>query len=193
MRLEIFDGMIMDSNSQGIEAMCLFQNQNRQTDPYVAPFTSDHLRHIFANIIKTSLECATRYSSTFEEFNNERRNIKLMLLYNQYPLTFIENEFQKYFSEYISISPFLHFIDGETKYIYRRERVLGQSTFRQSQVAISVAQANVDNEEVDDPLNQPNGSTKQTEEKTLNFHEKLFIHFTHEKRFQPYRQDMHQI
>ncbi|CAF5028092.1 unnamed protein product, partial [Rotaria socialis] len=51
-------------------------------EPYITPFTSDHPRHVFANIIKTSLERATRYSSTFEEFNNERRDVKLMLLYN---------------------------------------------------------------------------------------------------------------
>ncbi|CAF3064899.1 unnamed protein product [Rotaria socialis] len=58
---------------------------------------------------------------------------------------------------------------------------------------MSVAQANIDNDEANDPLNQPNASTKQTEKATSNFDEKLFIHFTHEKRFQSYRADMHQI
>ncbi len=55
-------------------------------EPYVVPFISDHPRHIFCNIIKTALQRAIRYSSTFELFNDERRSIKLMLLYNGYVL-----------------------------------------------------------------------------------------------------------
>ncbi len=51
-------------------------------EPYVIPFISDHPRHVFTNIIKTFLERAIRYSSTFETFNYERRHIKLTLLYN---------------------------------------------------------------------------------------------------------------
>ncbi len=51
-------------------------------EPYVIPFISDHPRHVFNNIIQTSLTRAIRYSSTFEAFNVERRSIKLMLLYN---------------------------------------------------------------------------------------------------------------
>ncbi|CAM4982819.1 unnamed protein product [Rotaria socialis] len=179
------------TNNNGTLATSVYHK--RAAEPYVTPFTSDHPRHVFANIIKTSIERATRYSSTFEDFNNERRNIKFMLLYNGYPLTFIENEFKKYFSEYISISPFLHFIDDEKKYNHTRQKLLGQPTLRQSQVAMSAAQANIDNDGADDRLNQPNESTKQTENKTFNFDEKLFIHFTHENRFHTYRRDMHQI
>ncbi|CAF2025721.1 unnamed protein product, partial [Rotaria magnacalcarata] len=108
-------------------------------EPYITPFTSDHPRHVFVNIIKISLERTTRYSSTFEEFNNERRDVKLMLLYNGYPLTFIENEFKKYFFDYKSTSPFLQYIDKEKNYIDMRQTLLGQPTFRQSQVALSAA------------------------------------------------------
>ena len=53
----------------------LFQNNT-------IPFQSDHPRHVFNNIIQTTLQRAIRYSSTFEIFNEERRSIKLMLLYN---------------------------------------------------------------------------------------------------------------
>ncbi|CAF1533511.1 unnamed protein product [Didymodactylos carnosus] len=53
-------------------------------EPYVIPFISDHPRHVFNNIVKTSLQRAIRYSSTFETFNYERRQIKLTLLYNGY-------------------------------------------------------------------------------------------------------------
>ncbi|CAF4990985.1 unnamed protein product, partial [Rotaria socialis] len=51
-------------------------------EPYVVPFISDHPRHTFVNVIKTSLTRALRNSSTFEIFNNERIYIKLTLLYN---------------------------------------------------------------------------------------------------------------
>ncbi len=55
-------------------------------EPYVVPFKSDHLQHVFVNIIECALLRALRYSSTLEEFNHERRVIKLMLLYNGYIL-----------------------------------------------------------------------------------------------------------
>jgi hypothetical protein len=51
-------------------------------EPYVTPFISDHPRHVFGNIVQTSLTKAVRYSSTYQAFESERRYIKLMLLYN---------------------------------------------------------------------------------------------------------------
>lgn len=51
-------------------------------EPYVLPFKSDHPRHAFGNVISTALSRALRYSSTLQQFNHERRLIKLMLLYN---------------------------------------------------------------------------------------------------------------
>ena len=50
----------------------------------VLSFLSDHARHVFQNVIQTCLMRAIRYSSTLEIFNQERRNIRLMLLYNWY-------------------------------------------------------------------------------------------------------------
>jgi hypothetical protein len=51
-------------------------------EPYIVPFKSDHPRHVFRNIIETALLRAIRYSSTLTIFNQERRTIKLKLLYN---------------------------------------------------------------------------------------------------------------
>jgi hypothetical protein len=51
-------------------------------EPYVVPFRSDHPRHVFVNNIDCALLRAIRYSSTLQEFNQERRATKLMLLYN---------------------------------------------------------------------------------------------------------------
>lgn len=54
------------------------------TEPYVVPYVSDHHPHVFRNIIRTFLQRAIRYSSSYEIFEDERRSIKLMLLYNGY-------------------------------------------------------------------------------------------------------------
>jgi hypothetical protein len=51
-------------------------------EPYLVPYSSDHPRHIFTNIIGTALLRALRYSSTWSTFNCERRSVQLMLLYN---------------------------------------------------------------------------------------------------------------
>lgn len=51
-------------------------------EPYTVPFQSDHPRHTFTNIIDNALLRAIRYSSSLSAFNQERRAIKLMLLYN---------------------------------------------------------------------------------------------------------------
>ena len=51
-------------------------------EPYVVPFKSAHPRHVFANIIQGALLRAGRYSSIVKLFDDERRAIRLMLLYN---------------------------------------------------------------------------------------------------------------
>ncbi|CAM4849714.1 unnamed protein product, partial [Rotaria magnacalcarata] len=178
-------------NNNGILSTCVYHKP--AAEPYVTPFISDHPRHAFSNIIKTFIERAARYSSTFEAFNYERHSIKLMLLYNEYPSTFIENEFHKYFSEYISKSPFLPLLDDERKY-FMRKQILGQPTPRQTQVALSAALADIDNDPLDDDeRQQPNPDPKKSEEKNSNINEKFFTHYTYEKRFKTCKRDMHQV
>jgi hypothetical protein len=67
-------------NKNGILTTSVYRKE--ATEPYIVPFKSDHPRHIFANIIDGALTRAIRYSSTLSAFNEERRSIKLMLLYN---------------------------------------------------------------------------------------------------------------
>ena len=68
------------TNNHGILYTSVYHKPN--AEPYVVPFISDHPPHVAANIIETLLTRAVRYSSTFQVFNDERRYIKLMLLYN---------------------------------------------------------------------------------------------------------------
>ncbi|CAF3977119.1 unnamed protein product, partial [Rotaria magnacalcarata] len=162
------------TNNNGILSTSVYHKP--AAEPYVTPFISDHPRHVFINIIQTSLARAVRYSSTFEAFNYERRYIKLMLLYNGYPSTFIENQFHKYLSDYISTSPFLQMIDDEKKFFQFRQKLLGQPTPHA------------------DETKQPNECTTKLDTATItNYQEKLFIHYTHEKRFNVFKRDMHHV
>ncbi|CAF1666202.1 unnamed protein product [Rotaria magnacalcarata] len=179
------------TNNNGILSTSVYHKP--AAEPYVTPFTSDHPRHVFSHIIKTFIERAARYSTTFEAFNYERRSIKLMLLYNDYPSIFIENEFHKYFSEYVSKSPFLQLIDDKQKYFLKRNQILGQPTPRQSQVAMSAALADIDNDPPADEKQQPDRSEKKSEEIISNYNEKFFTHFTYEKRFATCKRDMHEV
>ena len=71
---------VLVSNNKGDLATSVYRK--KAAEPYVVPFSSDHPRYTFSNIIETSLTRAVRYSSTLNIFDNERRYIRLMLLYN---------------------------------------------------------------------------------------------------------------
>jgi hypothetical protein len=71
---------VLLTNNNGILETSVYHKS--AAEPYVIPFISDHPRHRFVNIVKTSLTRAIRYPSTFKAFNYERRHIKLTLLYN---------------------------------------------------------------------------------------------------------------
>ena len=71
---------ILISNNNGILTSSVYHKPS--AEPIILSFLSDHPRHIFRNVIQTILTRAVRYSSTFETFNYERRNIKLTFLYN---------------------------------------------------------------------------------------------------------------
>ncbi|CAM4759246.1 unnamed protein product [Rotaria magnacalcarata] len=145
----------------------IVEEQTKTAEPYLTPFISHHPQHVFINIIQTSLARAARYSSAFEAFNYEQSYIKLMLPYNGYPSTLIENEFHRYLSDYISASPVLPLIDNEKKFFQRRKKLLGQPTPRQSQVALGAATADIDNDQVDDETKQPNESPTKLDTTTI--------------------------
>jgi len=71
-------------NKNGVLVTSVYHKE--AAEPYIVPFTSDHPRHVFTNIIDGALTRAVRYSSTLLAFNEERRSIKLLLLYNGFVL-----------------------------------------------------------------------------------------------------------
>lgn len=69
------------NNNDGILSTSVYHKE--AAEPYVIPFKSDHARHTFGNIIQGALARAVSYSSTLKAFDDERRYIRLMLLYNK--------------------------------------------------------------------------------------------------------------
>ncbi len=67
-------------NKNGVLVTYVYCKEAAET--YIVPFPSDHSRHVFANIIDGILMRAISYSSTVSIFNEDRRSIRLMLLYN---------------------------------------------------------------------------------------------------------------
>ncbi|CAF1340300.1 unnamed protein product [Adineta steineri] len=183
---------VLLTNNHGVLTTSVYHKPN--AEPYVVPFSSDHPRHVFVNIIQTLLKRAVRYSSAFEILNYERRSIKLMLLYNGYPSSFIDQQFHKFFNEFIYATSILSFIENEQQYILLRHEILGQPTPQQSQTALRATTADVDNDQTDVTAETTSRESITTiQKKPINYADRLFLHYKHEKRFQPFKRNMHQI
>ncbi|CAF3762222.1 unnamed protein product [Rotaria sp. Silwood1] len=75
-----------------------------------------------------------------------------------------------------------------------RNKLLNQPTGRQSPVSISAATADIDNDQTDDAHHEPTTTTAHEQnKKALTYGNKLFVHYTHEKRFQIFKSDMHRV
>ncbi|CAF3378983.1 unnamed protein product [Rotaria socialis] len=80
-----------------------------------------------------------------------------------------------------------------------RNKLLNIPTARQSQVSLSAATADIDNDQTDEPENEPTTTTTTTTTSTVHERNKkehtsgnkLIVHYTHEKRFQTFKSDMH--
>ena len=71
---------------------------------------------------------------------------------------------------------------------------MDQPTALQSKVARSVAAADIDNNQTNERTTElKQVSDDKTEKKSKNSKEKLFIHYTHEKRFKSLPRNMHQV
>ncbi len=73
-----------------------------------------------------------------------------------------------------------------------RHKLLGQPTPRQSQRALSAAMADIDNDQTDDQLIESRTVIDKPPVNNDN-NNNLFVHYTHEKRFQTLKRDMHQV
>ena len=61
-------------------------------------------------------------------------------------------------------------------------------------MALSAATADIDNDPEPDETKQPTESRMKLDTTTItNYEEKLFVHYTHEKRFTALKRDMHHV
>ncbi|CAM4819703.1 unnamed protein product [Rotaria magnacalcarata] len=184
---------ILIHNNNGNLATSVYHKPS--AEPTVVSFLSDHPRHTFRNVIRTSLTRAIRYSSTFEVFNNERRAIRLMLLYNRYPSTYINEQFRLFFADYMSssISTLLPLISDESQFFVLRQKLSSQPTAKQTQVVLSATTVDFINHL------QSVGPKHTTTMKTIvkrkdnKFKQNLFVHFTHEARLKGLAREIHMI
>jgi hypothetical protein len=63
----------------------------------------------------------------------------------------------------------LPFIDNEKQFFIHRIKILDQPTSRQSQVAMSAATANIDNDQKDEEQHEPEESATKKDQKQKNF------------------------
>jgi hypothetical protein len=95
--------------------------------------------------------------------------------------------------QYTSISPFLPYVSDEQQFYRMREHSLGLPTNRQSQVEMDVDSTNIltditnMQQRAPTAINQKSRATEKAKEK------KLIVHYTHEKRFDSLKREMHQI
>ncbi|CAF2144204.1 unnamed protein product, partial [Rotaria magnacalcarata] len=180
---------VLLTNINGILSASVYHKPT--AEPYVVPFISDHPRHVFENIVQTSLRRAIKYSSTFQLFNDERRYIKSTFLYNGYPSSFIDKTFRKFFSGFISSRSFLPFLDNEAQFIQMRIELSGQPSRQQSQVEMRIATLTTDNEHLIEESDKKREFAIPENKKPNEFQNKLIIHYTHEKRFNTRKRDLH--
>ncbi|CAF3198709.1 unnamed protein product [Rotaria socialis] len=115
-------------------------------------------------------------------------NILIDLFYS-YPSSFMEKTLRKFFSDYISSRSFLPFLDNEAQFIQMRITLSGQ----QSQVEMRIATLTTDNEHLIEESDKKQELTIQENKKPNEFQNKLIIHYTHEKRFNTRKCDLHRI
>ncbi|CAF4171520.1 unnamed protein product, partial [Rotaria sordida] len=184
---------VLVQNNNGILASSLYHKPS--AEPTVVSFLSDHPRHVFRNVIQTALTRAVRYSSTFEIFNNERRAIRLMFLYNKYPSNYINQQFEKFFADYMSStsSSILSMITNESQFFALREKLSNQPTAKQTQVAMSAATVDLLQSTQNVTQRNTNNMEATIKRKNDKFKNNLFIHVTHEARLKGLAREIHII
>jgi hypothetical protein len=81
-------------------------------------------------------------------------------------------------------------MDDEKQFFKMHTKLISEPTQRQSQIVLSAATADLDNDQTDDQiLKEPT----TTDRKPTNYGDQFFVHYTHEKRFNTLKKDMHQV
>ena len=133
----------------------------------------------------------------------KRTNITIHKRFFSYPSNFIDNEFRKFFPEHISMSPFLPFITDEQQFLILNKQFLTEPTARQSKLATSAATAKTEKKQhgkaqvedqllEEDTIEEEKSIIKAKATEKIDGDE-LIVHYTHEKRFESIKRDMHTV
>ena len=117
----------------------------------------------------------------------------LIYLFYSYPSSFIDKTFRKFFFGYISSRQFLPFLDNEKQFLQMRIALSGQPSRQQSQVEIRIATITTHNEHLIEATDKKQELIIQENKKPNELQNKLIIHYTHEKRFNTRKRNMHRI
>ncbi|CAF4153085.1 unnamed protein product, partial [Adineta steineri] len=90
-------------NKDGILLTSVFHKPSYE--PYYLPFHSIHPLHMKQNIPFTMLLRGIRYCSTFQSYLQERDHLRMALLLNQYPIKFIDQQFNRLLEKFNIIQP----------------------------------------------------------------------------------------
>ena len=111
-----------------------------------------------------------------------------------YPSTFIDEQFEHFFSKYIGRSSFLPYIYNQHHLTLIKDEFYGQLTPRQSQATARAAIADLNNDQTDDndatTIHPPILDNKSSSSSKDN---KFFIHYNHERRFRCFKRNLHRI
>ena len=88
----------------------------------------------------------------------------------------------------------MSFIEIEQQFRLLQHEILDQPTPEQSQAASRAALADADNDQTDITAGTTSQETvRKIQNQPINYADRLFLHYTHEKRFQPVRRNIHHV
>ncbi|CAF4597472.1 unnamed protein product, partial [Rotaria socialis] len=148
--------------------------------------------HQLFNYSRMREDISNQHFCTMGKFIVDILNILIDLFYS-YPSSFIDKIFRNFFSGYISSRSFLPFIDNEDQFLHMRIALSRQPSRQQSQVEMRIASLTTNNEHLIEELDKKQEVTIQEKKKPNEFQNKLIIHYTHEKRFNTRKRDLHRI
>ncbi|CAF4364700.1 unnamed protein product [Rotaria magnacalcarata] len=135
-------------------------------------------------------DISNQHFCTMGEIIVDMFNILIDLFFS-YPSSFIDKTFRKFFSGFISSRSFLPFLDNEAQFIQMRIELSGQPSRQQSQVEMRIATLTTDNEHLIEESDKKREFAIPENKKPNEFQNKLIIHYTHEKRFNTRKRDLH--
>jgi len=175
---------VLVSNDDGVLSTSVYHKA--AAEPQVVPYSSDHPRSVFDNIVEGALLRATRYSSTLASFDDERCYLRLKLLYNGYPPKYIGERFKNFFAKNLVSFPSLQLSSSiilAEDFRSLREHLLQKRSIIQSKRLKRITKAKM--------------TTAERELANEKYREiantRLIIHMTHENRLGGLKKDIHQI